>query len=160
MKILSIDPGYERLGVAIVKKNPGEKEKLVYSNCFKTSAKLSFHDRLVLIGKEVKRLIKEFEPTALAIETLYFNTNQKTAINVAEVCGVIKYEALSAKLKLYEYTPLQVKIAVTGYGRGDKKQVISMINRLITIDKKITHDDEFDAIAIGLTYFASVSSLK
>lgn len=160
MKILSVDPGYERLGVAIIKKNPGEKEKLIYSECFKTSAKIPFEERLLLIGKEIKRVIKEFEPEVLAIETLYMTTNQKTAMHVAEVKGVVIYEAMCAKMKLYEYTPLQIKIAVTGYGRGDKKQVISMIERLVTIDKKIAYDDEYDAIAVGLTYFASVSSYK
>lgn len=160
MKILSIDPGYERLGIAVIKKNPGEKERLVYSNCFKTSASLPFHDRLVLIGKEVERLIKEFEPTALAIETLYMSTNQKTVMQVAEVRGVITYEAATAGLKLYQYTPLQIKAAVTGHGRSDKKQIISMIPRLVEIDKEIAHDDEFDAIAVGLTYFASTPDLK
>ncbi|HZS43222.1 MAG TPA: crossover junction endodeoxyribonuclease RuvC [Candidatus Paceibacterota bacterium] len=155
MKILAVDPGYERLGVAIIKKNPGEKERVIYSNCFKTSAKQPFEERLLLIGQEIKRLIKEFEPAALAIETLYFTNNQKTAMHVSEVRGVVTYEALCASMKLFEYTPLQIKVAVTGYGGGDKKQVISMIEKLVTIDKNIAHDDEYDAIAVGLTYFAT-----
>jgi crossover junction endodeoxyribonuclease RuvC len=158
MKILSVDPGYERLGIAVLKKNPAEKEKLIYSNCFKTSAKMPFEKRLLQVGEEIERVIKEFEPDALAIETLYFNSNQKTAMHVAEVRGVVTYQSLKAGLKLYEYTPSQVKVAVTGYGHGDKKQVISMIERLIVIDKKIDHDDEFDAIAVGLTYFATNNS--
>ncbi len=158
MKILSVDPGYERLGLAIIKKNPGEKERVIYSDCFKTSPKLVFEERLCLIGKEVKRLINEFEPAALAIESLFFTNNQKTAMHVAEVRGVITYEAMCAKMKLYEYTPMEIKVAVTGYGHSDKKQVTSMIERLVVIDKKIAHDDEYDAIAVGLTYFASVKA--
>src|SRR5262245_34263313 len=154
MKILSIDPGYERLGVAVIKKNPEEKERVIYSDCFKTSAKMAFSERLLAIGQEVKRVIKEFEPLALAIETLYFNNNQKTAMQVAEVRGVVTYEAMQAGLKLYEYTPMQIKVAVAGDGHGDKKQVISMIQKLVNIDKEIAHDDEFDAIAVGLTHFA------
>ena len=154
MKILSVDPGYERLGIAVIEKEDGGKEKLVYSSCFKTSAKLSFEKRLLQIGKEVERVIKEFSPQALAIETLFFNSNQKTAMRVAEVRGVVTYQSLAAGLELYEYTPIQVKVAVSGDGRGDKKQIISMVSRLITIDKSIDTDDEFDAIAVGLTYFA------
>jgi len=155
MKILSIDPGYERLGIAILEKNKIEKEKLLYSDCFKTSAKDSFHTRLGQIGKEIRKLIEEYEPEALAIENLFFESNQKTAMHVAETRGVLIYEAVSHGLTIQEFTPLQIKAAVTGSGRADKKQVISMIGRLIELNKEIKHDDEYDAIACGLTYFAS-----
>jgi len=155
MKILSIDPGYERLGIAILEKNGGEKETLLYSDCFKTSSKNTFEKRLVQIGQEVKRLIEEYEPVALAIENLFFENNQKTAMHVAETRGVLMYEAVSHGLTLHEFTPLQIKAAVTGSGRADKRAVISMIERLVVIDKEIKHDDEYDAIACGLTFFAT-----
>jgi crossover junction endodeoxyribonuclease RuvC len=155
MIILSIDPGYERLGIAILEKNPKEKEVLLYSECFKTSSKLPHHERLLLIGERVNEIIKKWKPKALSIEKLFFNTNQKTALSVAEARGVVVYEAMSAGLSIFEYTPLQIKIAVTGYGRSEKKQIMSMIPKLIKVDKKISSDDEFDAIAIGLTLFAT-----
>lgn len=154
MKIISIDPGYERIGIAILEKTPKRKEFLLYSNCFQTSAKLPFAERLKLIGAEIERAIKEYEPQALAIESLFFNSNQKTALLVSEAKGVIKYIALKNNLEVNEYTPLQIKIAVTGDGRGDKKQIILMTHHLVEINKKIKYDDEYDAIAIGLTYFA------
>jgi crossover junction endodeoxyribonuclease RuvC len=156
MRILSIDPGYERLGIAILEKNPGDKkETMVYSDCFKTSAKLAFVTRLSQIGKELERLIDEYQPRALAIETLFFTNNQKTAMRVSEARGVIIYTMASRGFPVHEYTPLQIKVAVTGHGKSDKKQVIGMVPRLIDIKKEIAHDDEYDAIAIGLTCIAS-----
>ena len=155
MRIIAIDPGYERLGIAVIEKNPREKEVLLYSECFKTDAKLAQSDRLGLIGAELERVIDEYEPTAMAIETLFFSTNHKTAITVAEARGAILREAARHSLKVYEYGPGQIKVAVTGYGKSDKNQIIAMIPRLIKITKPIKHDDEYDAIAVGLTCFAS-----
>ncbi|MBI5134557.1 MAG: crossover junction endodeoxyribonuclease RuvC [Candidatus Taylorbacteria bacterium] len=154
MRILAIDPGYERLGVAVLEKNPREKETLLYSDCFKTSTKLPHAERLALIGGEVARVIEEFEPKALSIETLFFSTNTKTAIAVAEARGTILYEAARHGLKAYEYGPGQIKVAVTGYGKSDKEHMIAMVPKLIKIEKEIGHDDEYDAIAVGLTCFA------
>ena len=154
MKIISIDPGYERVGIAIVEKNGSDKEKLIYSDCFQTSSKSPITERFLLIGKEVERVIKKYEPEAMAIETLFFNSNQKTAMKVSEARGIIIYQALANELEVFEYTPLQIKIAITGYGRGDKKQVIAMLPHLIKIEKIIKYDDEYDAIAIGLTHLA------
>lgn len=154
MRIIAIDPGYERLGIAVIEKNPREKEVLVYSDCFKTSTKLPHAERLSLIGSEVSRVIEEFAPEALSIETLYFSTNAKTAISVAEARGTVLYEAARHGLKIYEYGPGEIKAAVTGYGKSDKEQVMAMIPRLIRIEKDIKHDDEYDAIAVGLTCFA------
>ncbi|MFH1402403.1 MAG: crossover junction endodeoxyribonuclease RuvC [Patescibacteria group bacterium] len=155
MKIISIDPGYERIGIAILEKeNSSAKETLLYSDCFQTSSKDDFEKRLWQIGQEISKIIKKYRPTVLAIESLYFNTNQKTALLVSETKGAVKYIALEKKLKIFEYTPLQIKIAVTGYGRSSKNQIISMTKNLISINKKIKYDDEYDAVAIGLTYFA------
>ncbi|OGD67119.1 crossover junction endodeoxyribonuclease RuvC [Candidatus Campbellbacteria bacterium RIFOXYC2_FULL_35_25] len=155
MKIISIDPGYERVGIAILEKNDRGKEELIYSDCFKTSSKIPLTERLFLIGQEIDKLIKEYAPKALAIETLFFTTNQKTVMGVSEARGVIMYQALFNKIPVFEYSPLQIKIATTGYGKSDKKQVISMVNKLIKINKDIKYDDEYDAIATGLTHLAS-----
>ena len=133
MRILAIDPGYERVGIAILEKDSQNKERLLYSNCFKTSSKLSFVDRLYLIGKELDQLAETYTPAALAIEKLYFNTNQKTGLLVSEARGMMLYIAKQHNLLVYEYTPLQVKVAVTGHGRGHKRQVIAMVKQLIPI---------------------------
>ncbi len=154
MKILAIDPGYERLGIAVLEKVKGGKEILLHSECFQTKASLPFPERLGLIGKRVDEIIAEFKPEALAIEKLFFTNNQKTAIMVAETCGVIIFCGVSNGLVVQEYTPPEIKVATTGDGRSDKRQIISMVPKLIRIEKVIKHDDEYDAIAIGLTFFA------
>lgn len=155
MRIIAIDPGYERLGIAILEKEKGVKEKVLFSECFKTSTKLSHAERLLLIGKEVEKIMHEHAPKALAIESLFFNTNQKTALLVAEARGIILFHAAVYSLPVFEYGPGQIKVAVTGYGKSDKTHIIAMVPKLVTLDKKIQYDDEYDAIAVGLTCFAS-----
>ena len=166
MKIISIDPGYERLGIAVLEKLPrgkiSGKEKLIFSECFKTSNKLEHHERLTLIGNRVKEIIKKYKPEQMATEKLFFSGNQKTAMLVAEARGVILYTGSSLGLEVFEYTPNSVKIAITGYGRSEKRQMISMVEKLIDVKTPALgnasgwgkSDDEFDAIAIGLTHFA------
>ncbi len=154
MKILGIDPGYERLGIAILERNDGEKEKLIFSETFQTDKKIIFIERLFLVVTRIEEIIKIFKPEVLSIEKLFFNTNQKTATNVSEVRGAIIFTALKNKLLVAEYTPLEIKTAITGYGRSDKKQVTYMTSQLIKVDTKIKYDDEWDAIAVALTFFA------
>ncbi|MEK7066154.1 MAG: crossover junction endodeoxyribonuclease RuvC [Patescibacteria group bacterium] len=162
MKVLGIDPGYERLGVAIVEKTAG-REKLLFSDCFRTSSKKEMPNRILEIGNYLKKLIGEWKPEILAIEKLFFTTNQKTAMNVAETKGAITYIAKNAGLTLQEFTPLQIKIAITGYGKADKGHVSSMVKNLIDIKKNLPAgrqeqkilDDEYDAIAVALTCIAS-----
>jgi crossover junction endodeoxyribonuclease RuvC len=154
MKILAIDPGFERVGVAVIERDSKQKDILVYSDCFKTPAKIPFHQRLTMIGDEMERLIKKYKPEALSIEKLYFTNNQKTVMGVSEARGVIIYSASRNNLKIFEYTPPQIKIAVTGYGRADKKMVTNMVFKLIKIEKPTSSDDELDAIAIGITCLA------
>lgn len=155
MRIIAIDPGYERVGIAIIEKPEKGREVLLYSDCFKTPATLPFYDRVSLIAEEVNKQITAYSPLAMAIETLFFNSNQKTAMYVSEARGIIVHQACVKKLAIFEYTPLQIKIAITGYGRGDKDQVTKMVPKLISINKTIKYDDEYDAIAVGLTCFAS-----
>lgn len=155
MRILGIDPGFERLGIAVLEKiKSDKKERVVFSECFKTSAKLDFFERLHLIGEEVRKIIKKYNPEVLSIETLFLNTNQKTVMRVAEARGVVVYEAARAGLQIFEASPPQIKIATTGYGRADKTQIMKMVKILVEIDKLKTSDDELDAIAIALTAFA------
>jgi crossover junction endodeoxyribonuclease RuvC len=157
MKIIGIDPGYERIGIAVLEKNIGDKkEKLLYSNCFKTSAKLSLPERLFLLGKEIELVIKKYKPEKLGIEKLFFENNQKTAMGVSEARGTIIFVGMNAGLEILEYTPLQIKNAVTGYGRADKSQVHTMVSKLIVLPTDIKQDDEIDAIAVAITSFATV----
>jgi len=141
MKILSIDPGYERLGIAILEKKEN-KEEVLFSETFQTSMKDIFTDRLFFLGQRIEQVIDEYSPEVLSIEKLFFNTNQKTAINVSQVIGTIIYLSKKNKMEVFEYTPLQIKSAITGDGRADKKQVIFMVKQLIKIKKEIKHDDE------------------
>lgn len=161
-RILGIDPGYERLGIAVLERISEVrpmgllKERVIFSECFKTSAKLEFSERLKLIGEEIIKIIKKYKPEILSIETLFLNTNQKTAMRVAEARGVVIYEAANTGMKIFEATPLQIKIAVTGYGRASKEQIVKMVKMLVDVDKLKTSDDELDAIAIALTAFAHI----
>jgi crossover junction endodeoxyribonuclease RuvC len=154
MRILGIDPGFERIGIAVLEKTNKQKDFVVYSNCFKTSNKIPFHARLKNIGLEIEEVIKKHKPEALAIEKLYFTTNQKTVMGVSEARGVIVYIASKNNLSVYEYTPPQIKVAVTGYGKASKEMIMSMVPKLIDIKTDIKSDDELDAIAIGLTCLA------
>lgn len=154
MKILGIDPGYDRLGIAIIEKPKKGKEVLLYSDCLQTSSKNTIYERFGSIGAEVCHIIKEFKPDALAIETLFITKNQKTAMRVSEARGIIIYEAINAEIPIYEYTPMQIKVAVTSDGNSDKERIVKMVKILIDIPKKKTQDDEYDAIAVALTHSA------
>lgn len=153
MRILAIDPGYGRCGVAVLEKTQG-KEALLYSDCIETSAKDGFTERLAQVTAECERLIVTHAVNAVVIEKLFFNTNQKTAMQVAEVRGALLQAAHAAGVATHEYTPAQIKSAVAGSGRADKKQIIAMVGLLVSITKPIKHDDEYDAIAVGLTHLA------
>lgn len=152
MLILGIDPGFERLGIALIEKEKGQKEKLIFSECFRTPKEKEFVDRLVLLGEKIEKILLDYEPNILSIETLYIETNQKTAMRVSEARGVVLYLAKKYNLEVCEYTPLQIKSAITGYGKADKKSVMLMVPKLIQIsDSKKMLDDELDAIGIALT---------
>lgn len=152
--IIAVDPGYDRLGVAIIKELAG-KSSLLFSDCIVTNRESVHGKRLNVVGESIEKLIKIWRPDAMAIEELFFSKNQKTALLVSQALGVIVYEASRAKIEIAYYKPIQVKVAVTGYGKSDKEHVISMVPRLIKMDNKKRHDDEFDAIAVGLTHLAS-----
>lgn len=153
MRVLAIDPGFGRCGVAVLDKGDG-KEAWVYSDCIETLASSPFEERLSTVADECARLIEKFKPDALAMERLFFTSNQKTAMQVAEVRGAILHVASSAGIPNFEYTPGQIKSATAGHGKADKKQIIQMIHLLLAFDKRPKHDDEYDAIAVGITHLA------
>lgn len=153
MKVLAIDPGYGRCGVAVVEKKGG-RETLLHSDCVETAAGDDFPERLAAVTAAALRLIAEHAPDCMAIEKLYFQKNQKTAMRVAEVRGALIALAGSRDLPVSEYTPGEVKSAVAGSGAADKKQVATMIRALVKVEKEIRFDDEYDAIAIALTHLA------
>lgn len=154
-RVLAFDPGFERLGVAVIERQ-GRKEFLVFSDCIRTSAKISFSERLKELGAAAEHLIDYHQPTAVALEDVFFAKNAKTAMKVAEVRGMLAYLAGKNGLTLYEYTPMQVKVAITGHGRSDKAAITAMVPRLLVLPPKKRLDDELDAIAVGLTCLASI----
>jgi crossover junction endodeoxyribonuclease RuvC len=155
MIVLGIDPGFGRIGTAIIHKGAGS-EKLIFSDCIETDKNLDFAERLNVITEIITGIITKHQPDVIAIEKLFFTSNQKTAMRVAEVRGAIISTANLKKLPVAEYTPLEIKVAVTGYGKSNKAQVANMVRRLIKLDKLPRYDDEYDAIACALTHLASV----
>ncbi len=154
MRILGIDPGYDRAGVAVVE-GPVGKERVIFSTCLTSSRGESdlMRARTIVVG--VGEILERFSPSEAAIELLYFGKNQKTAMAVAEIRGALKSLCVEKGLRVFEYSPSQVKVAVTGSGRAEKKQVMTMVNRLVSLPTKPTYDDEYDAIAVALTHHAS-----
>jgi crossover junction endodeoxyribonuclease RuvC len=156
MKVLAIDPGYGRCGMAVVEKNGGGRETLLYSDCVVTPSTADFPERLATVATECARIIRDFAPESMALEKLYFQKNQKTAMHVAEVRGALLRVAAEYALPVSEYTPGEVKSAAAGFGGADKAAVAKMLHALIKIEKSIKYDDEYDAIAIGIAHLARV----
>ncbi len=153
IRVLGIDPGYDRLGVAVVEKTSGQ-EQVLFSTCLTSDKKAALPERYLSLGQELEQIIKREQPDTLAIEKLFFTTNQKTASQISEIRGLIIYLAAQARLNIVEYTPLQIKSTITGYGKADKNQVIEMVKRLVKLDDTKRLDDEYDAIAVALTALA------
>lgn len=151
--VLSVDPGYERLGVAVIKKENG-KEHLLFSDCLQSSKKDTDGVRLQTIGVLFKAILEEYKPDAVAMEKIFFTTNQTTGILVASMSGVIKFLATEAGVPVFEYTPTGVKMALASHGRASKEDVHYMVERLLILSDKKRLDDEVDAIAVGLTHLA------
>jgi crossover junction endodeoxyribonuclease RuvC len=154
MRVIALDPGYDRLGVAIMENNTGS-DILLHSCCIESSRSDKLPERLLTIGTEFSRLLDEYKPDAMGIETLFFNKNVKTAIGVAQARGTLLYLSKQAGCAVYEFSPQQIKVAVTGYGNSDKKGVIDMVMRLVKNAPLKALDDEYDAIAVGVTALAT-----
>lgn len=159
MRVLACDPGYDRLGLAVLEKRGG-REHLLFSTCILTEKTHALPDRLATIGTAFAALLAEYAPAHVAVESLFFNKNQKTAIAVAEARGVLLYLARAHACNVLEYTPQEIKVAVTGYGKSDKQQVTEMVKRLIPTVPASALDDEYDAIAVGITALASIRHIS
>ena len=151
MRVLGIDPGFAITGYSIID-YVGNKFNLVESGAILTEAHTSFPLRLEKIYSDLDNIIETYKPDAMSIEELFFNNNAKTAINVAQARGVILMTARMRKLDIFEYTPLQIKQAVTGYGRADKMQVQRMVKMILNEEKLPKLDDITDSMAIGICH--------
>lgn len=151
MRVLGIDPGYAIIGYGVVDYVQNHFSPVSFG-AVTTAATEKFSTRLECIYDELDKIIKAFKPDAMSIEKLFFNTNTKTAIDVAQARGVILLVAKKNNISVFEYTPLQVKQAVTGYGRAEKKQIMEMTRILLNLDKVPKPDDTADALALAVCH--------
>ena len=157
MRILGIDPGYATIGFGLIEADRGKVHMVTYG-AITTPASLPLSRRLYQIGMDMEELIGTLKPDAMAVEELFFNTNITTGIAVAHGRGVILYAAEKCGIPLYEYTPSQVKLAVTGYGKAEKHQVMDMTRRLLNLKTLPKPDDAADGLALALCHARSVTS--
>jgi crossover junction endodeoxyribonuclease RuvC len=155
-RILGIDPGFGRTGFGVIEKTKNGEWKVVAYGCIETSTKDPYSSRIEELHEELKQIIKKYSPTHSAVEELFFCKNVTTAIKVGQARGVILLTLRQAKLPVAEFTPLQVKQSVTGYGKAGKAQVEKMIKIQFGLKKKIKPDDAADALAIALTAAGSL----
>lgn len=158
MRILGIDPGVAIVGFGLIESDRGGLRMLQYGT-ITTPAGLPLATRLAQIGRDMEELIDTFQPDEMSIEELFFSKNITTGIAVAHARGVILCAAENRKLPIYEYTPMQVKQAVVGYGLAEKKQVMDMTRRLLRLTAVPKPDDAADALAIALCHARSATSL-
>jgi crossover junction endodeoxyribonuclease RuvC len=151
MRILGIDPGIGRCGWGIVDVEKSRLKVIGYG-CIETSSKKQTPERLTEIHETISKIINEHKPEALGIEELFFNTNAKTAFVVGQARGVILLAAFQNKLEIAIYTPLQVKMALTGYGRAEKGQIGKMVKTLLNLKEIPKLDDTADALAVAITH--------
>lgn len=157
MRILGIDPGIATIGFGLVEMNRGQGTMLHYG-AITTPAGVPLANRLYQISQDMEELISTLKPDVIAVEELFFNTNITTGIAVAHGRGVILLEAHKAGIPLFEYTPSQVKLAVTGYGKAEKKQMMEMTRMLLKLKAVPRPDDAADALAIALCHGRSMTS--
>ena len=157
MRILGIDPGYAIVGYGVVDLSHGSFT-LAACGAVTTKAGMSFESRLRAIYLDMEQLIEHYRPDEMGIEKLFFNTNAKTAIDVAQARGVTLLPAILNNIPIFEYTPLQVKSSIVGYGRAEKKQVQEMVRSMLHLKEIIKPDDTADAVAIAITHGLSVNT--
>ena len=158
MIILGIDPGYAIVGWGIIDYTANRFSVIDYG-AVTTEAKTPFNERLEVVYDGVEDIIKRYKPSALAIEKLFYNTNAKTVIDVAQARGVINLAAVKNSVPIFEYTPLQVKQSVVGYGRAEKKQVQEMTRVILKLEKIPKPDDTADALAMAICHAHASGSL-
>ena len=151
MIIIGVDPGYAIVGIGVIEYNGNRFRPLEYG-AITTPAGMPTVDRLKKIYDEITLLIDKYKPDAVAIEELFFNSNQKTAINVAQARGVILVSVTNRGVPIFEYTPLQVKQSVTGYGRADKGQIQQMVKTLLNLNVIPKPDDAADGLALAICH--------
>lgn len=159
MRIIGIDPGYAIIGYGIIDYSGININTIAYG-AITTSSELAFEQRLLAIYNDMRTLIQMYKPDEMSIEKLYFNTNQKTGINVAQARGVTLLPAIQAGLQIYEYTPLQVKSSIVGYGLAEKQQVQEMIRSILHLKEVPQPDDTADAIALAVTHAYSINTRR
>ncbi|NLJ78393.1 MAG: crossover junction endodeoxyribonuclease RuvC [Tissierellia bacterium] len=151
MIIFGIDPGLAIVGYGIIQYD-GNRYRAIDYGCIRTGAEIQFSKRLKIIYDELSSIIDKYKPDDLAIEELFFNKNAKTALKVGQARGVEILSAVNRGIEVYEYTPLQVKQAVAGYGRADKKQVQEMVKILLNLRELPRPDDAADALAVAICH--------
>ena len=155
MIILGIDPGYARAGWGVIALNNKQVE-FIAAGCLETPKEMLHAERLQKLSLAIHKIILKYKPQVLSVEELFFFKNLKTAIKVAESRGIILAKAFEHKLTIYEYTPLQIKQAITGYGRADKNQIQQMVKAILNQTKIIQPDDAADAVAVAITCAHSI----
>lgn len=158
MIILGIDPGVATVGFGVIKAS-GDRLEMIRCGIISTPANQKLSERLSQIHSDLLQLIDLFKPDVIAIEELFFNTNHKTGIAVAHARGVILLAGVDRGIPMYEYTPLQVKQAIAGYGRADKRQVMDMVKRILRLKAVAKPDDASDALAIAVCHARFAGSI-
>lgn len=151
MRVLGIDPGYGRFGWSVLEGNRS-RQGLIACGCEETPPEVDPPQRYLQIQTKLEKIIEEFRPEAAAVESLFYFKNAKTVIKVSESRGVVVVGLAKAGIAVFDYTPLQVKQTVTGYGRAEKAQVQSMVKVILKLKEIPRPDDAADAVAVGLTH--------
>ena len=151
MRILGIDPGYATVGYGVVDYDKNHFKTVAFG-AITTKAGLPFPKRLKDIYNDMVTVIEKYKPDEMSVEKLYFNTNTTTAIDVAQARGVIVLAAENSGIRVFEYTPLQVKQAITGYGRAEKRQVMEMVKSFLSLERVPKPDDTADALALAICH--------
>lgn len=152
MTIIGFDPGYDRLGWGVLDASNAQRPQIIDYGCMQTSKDVPIHDRYRDILRECRELVQKHKPNTAAIESLIFNTNKTTAIRVSEVRGLLLSVLIDAHCQTAEYSPPQIKLAVTGFGRADKAAVAKMVRLQLGLTDRSVIDDTIDALAVALTH--------
>lgn len=151
--VIAVDPGFDRFGISVVKKEKG-KDVVLYSDCIQTDKSMTFEQRMLMVIGEFEKVLEIYKPTLLCMEAVFMHKNAKSVINVAEIKGAVKLVVARKNIKIVEMTPQKIKLAVAGSGSAKKEEVIKMVQLTTKHKTKTGLDDEYDAIACGLAALA------
>lgn len=158
MIVLGIDPGTATTGYGVIKKNKDNSVTVISYGCITTSPTQNTGERLKIINKDLKKIISKNKPDFVSVESLYFFKNLKTALPVSQARGVILFTAAEKNIPIFEFTPLEVKMTIVGYGRAEKKQVQKMIQNILKLKEFPKQDDAADALGVALCCILKQSS--